>query len=130
MTKDHLALLTEALPAIRTWRERLDLVWLELQNAYDSQSGEWKLSLEGEAASDEQTSLEEITENLEQCEDRLRKFIFLLSDNPDFTTLPARLAEYMPPLPDRLPTVEEFRAMPRKPGAPPYPFLKPPQGDL
>ena len=104
---------------------RIDGVANELQRAYDDQSGEWRWSAEGDAAGEELNSIEEIARSLENAIEELRQFVFLLSDNPDFAEVISVDHRPAPPLPREFPSREEVYAIPRRPGAPPYPFLKP-----
>ena len=130
MTPKHLETLTEVLAALRPLHTRIDAVADELQRAYDDQSGEWRWSAEGDAASEELNSIEEITRALENAVEELRQFVFLLSDNPDFAEVMSEDRDYAPlPRSLKLPSQEETCAQPRRPGAPPYPFLKRPDGE-
>jgi hypothetical protein len=125
MTPKHLETLTEALATLKPLHGRLDTVVNELGRAYADQSGEWRWSAEGDAASEEMNSIEEITRHLEDSIEELRQFVFLLSENPDFGEMMSKGQRgNIAPLPDKLPSREEICAEPRRPGAPPYPFLK------
>jgi hypothetical protein len=53
MNANHLETLTEALASIRALHTRVAAVSNELQRAYGDQSGEWRCSTEGDAASKE-----------------------------------------------------------------------------
>jgi hypothetical protein len=128
MNADHLETLTEALAALKPLHGRLDSVAGELQHAYDEQSGEWRFSAEGDAAGEELNSIEEIGRALENAVEELRQFVFLLSDNPDFAEVMSDDHGPIKPFPRTRPSREEIQAMPRRPGAPPYPFLKRPNG--
>ena len=125
MTPEHLKTLTEALAALKPLHARLDAIADELQRAYDDQGGEWRFSIEGDAASEEIQGLEDVAGNLYAGMEALRQFVFLLSDDPDFASMMPERFDYAP-VPSKLPSREELRAVPRRPGAPPYPFLKPP----
>jgi hypothetical protein len=126
MTPKHLETLIEALAALKPLHRRLDAVAGELERAYGDQSGEWRWSAEGDAASEELNSIEEITRALENAVEELRQFVFLLSDNPDFAEVMSEDRGPIEPLPRTFPSREEIMAIPRRPGAPPYPFLKRP----
>jgi hypothetical protein len=127
MTPEHLETLTASLATMKELRARISAVGDELNQAYCDQSGEWRYSAEGDAASEEIIPIEDIVGNLDSSIDELRKFVFLLSENPDFATIMGNEAKYAP-VPDRLSSRDEIRAIPRKPGAPPYPFLERPEG--
>jgi hypothetical protein len=129
MTPRHLETLTEVLAALRPLHTRIDAVADELQRSYDDQSGEWRWSAEGDAASEELNSIEEITRALENAVEELRQFVFLLSDNPDFAEVMSEDHGPIEPLPRTFPSRSEAMAVPRRPGAPPYPFLKRPDGE-
>jgi hypothetical protein len=129
MTPKHLEILTEALATLKPLHGRLDAVVNELQRNYDDQSGEWRWSAEGDAASEELNSIEEITRALENAVEELRQFVFLLSDNPDFAEVMSEDHGPIEPLPRTFPSRSEAMAVPRRPGAPPYPFLKRPDGE-
>jgi hypothetical protein len=129
MTPKHLETLTEALATLKPLHGRLDTVVNELGRAYADQSGEWRWSAEGDAASEEMNSIEEITRHLEDSIEELRQFVFLLSANPDFATIMSEHHRPTEPLPRTLPSREEIMAIPRRSGAPPYPFLKRPDDD-
>lgn len=128
MTPKHLETLTEVLAALIPLHTRIDAVADELQRTYDDQSGEWRWSAEGDAASEELNSIEEITRALENAAEELRQFAFLLSDNPDFAEVMSEDHGPIETLPRTRPSREEIQAIPRRPGAPPYPFLKRPDG--
>jgi hypothetical protein len=129
MTPKHLETLTEVLAALRPLHDRIHAVGSKLQRAYDEQSGEWRFSAEGDAASEELNSIEEIGRALENAVEELRQFVFLLSDNPDFAEVMSEDHGPIKPLPRTRPSREELIAEPRRPGAPPYPFLKRPDGE-
>jgi hypothetical protein len=130
MTPKHLETLTEVLTALKPLHARIDGVGYELRRAYGDQSGEWRWSEEGEAACEELTSIEEIASNLEDAIEELRQFVFLLSENPDFAEMMSKGSRgNIAPLPDKPPDEAMLRAKPRRPGAPPYPFLKSPSDD-
>jgi hypothetical protein len=125
MTPKHLETLTEVLAALRPLHACIETVADELLCAYYDQSGEWRCSVEGDAASEELNSIEEIGRALENAIEELRQFVFLLSDNPDFAEVISEDHGPVEPLPRTFPSREEIQAIPRRPGAPPYPFLKP-----
>jgi hypothetical protein len=128
MTPEHLKTLAETLAALKPLHARLDAIADQLQRAYDDQGGEWRFSAEGDAAAGELHGLEDIAGNLYASMEALREFVFLLSDDPDFASVMPERFEYAP-VPDKLPSREEIFAIPRRPGAPAYPFLKRPEGD-
>ena len=125
MTPKHLETLTEALATLKPLHGRLDAVVNKPGRAYADQSGEWRWSAEGDAAGEEMNSIEEITRHLEDSIEELRQFVFLLSENPDFATILNEGRGQAEPLPRTFPSRSEAMAVPRRPGAPPYPFLKP-----
>jgi hypothetical protein len=129
MNAKHLENLTEVLAALRPLHVRVDAVASELQRAYYDQSGEWRFSAEADAASEEMNVIEEIAGALKNSIEELRQFVFLLSDNPDFVEIMSEDHGPVEPLPMTLPSREEICAIPRRPGAPPYPFLKRPDGE-
>jgi hypothetical protein len=92
-----------------------------------NQARRW--SAEGDAASEELNSIEENTRALETAAEELRQFVFLLSDNPDFAEVMSEDHGPTEPLPRTSPSREETMAIPRRSGAPPYPFLKRPDDD-
>lgn len=128
MNAKHLETLTKALVTIRETHASLDAVGSELQRAYSDQSGEWRVTAEGDAAAEEIGAIEEIVGSLEGSIEELRQFVFLLSENPDFATIMSNDLGPVAPLPDKRPSKAEMMAIPRRPGAPPYPFLKRPEG--
>jgi hypothetical protein len=129
MNAQHLKTLTEVLMALEPQHTRLRDVHNELHGAYDDQSGAWRFTDEGSDATEEIVTIEEIVGALENAINELRQFVFLLSDNPDFATIIAGHDRQAVPLPDVLPSREEICALPRRPGAPPYPFLKRTDGE-
>jgi hypothetical protein len=134
MNAKHLETLAETLAALKPLHTRIVAVGDELQQAYDDQSGEWRWSGEGDAAGEEIGTIEEIASGLEDAIEELRKFVFLLSENPDFAEMMSKgprpkTGGKIAPLPDKPPDPAVARAKPRRPGAPPYPFLKRPNED-
>jgi hypothetical protein len=129
MTPEHLKTLTETLAALKPLHARLDAVADELQRARDDQSGEWRFSAEGDAAGEELNGLWELVRHIGEASEELRQFVFLLSDNPDFATVLGKERGRPAPLPRGSSEWKEARAKPRRPGAPPYPFLKRPEDD-
>lgn len=130
VTPGHLKTLTASLATMKELRVRISAVADELNQAFYDQSGQWRFSAEADAASEEIIEIEEIVDKLDISIDELRKFVFLLSENPDFATIMSSSASRREarPLPDTRPSQDEIRAIPGKPGAPPYPFLKRPEG--
>ena len=130
MTPEHLDTLTASLAAMKELRARISAVGDELNQAFYDQPGEWRFSAEADAASEEILPIEEMARNLDSGIDELRKFVFLLSENPDFATIMSNSVSRSEaaPLPQRWPSRDDIRALPGKPGAPPYPFLKRPEG--
>ena len=128
MTPEHLETLTASLATMKELRARISAVADELNQAFYDQSGEWRFSAEADAASEEIIPIEEIVRQLDASIEELRKFVFLLSENPDFAAIMSNSAPEARPLPDSRPSQDEIRAIPRKPGALPYPFLKRPEG--
>jgi hypothetical protein len=128
MNVKHLGALAETLAVLKPLHTRLDAVGDELQRAYSDQSGEWR---QGDAAREELGTIEEAVGGLETAKDELIKLIFPFSEVPDFATIigQGRLPPgvEIAPLPDKFPTKAESMAEPRRPGAPPYPFLKRPE---
>ena len=91
MTPEHLETLTASLATMKELRARISAVADELNQAFYDQSGEWRFSAEADAASEEIIPIEEIVRQLDASIEELRKFVFLLSENPDFAAIMEQL---------------------------------------
>ena len=124
MKAKHFETLAETLVALKPLHGRLHAVGAELARAYYDQSGEWRHTFGGDAASEELVAIEEIDSHLEDSMEKLRQFVFLFSENPDFAMIMSEDHVPVEPLPNKLPSKAEIMSQPRRPGALPYPFLK------
>jgi hypothetical protein len=123
MNANHLERLTKALATLKAAHDQIDAVGGELHQAYDDQPGAWRWTPEADAAGLELDDLDDVAMELASAITTLRNYLYTFGAAPDFASMLGQRVAYAP-LPAVLPTRAEIEAMPGRPGAAPYPFIK------